>query len=267
MMKYLSFFRIRFLYNLQYRTAAVSGIATQFFWGFMEIMMFQAFYRADPEAFPMTIEQVTAYVWLQQAFLALFMVWFYENELFDSVRSGNIAYELCRPADIYTMWFVRSAAARTAKAFLRCAPIVLVAFFLPENMRLVLPSSLETMLLFLLSMAFALLVIVAYSMIVYSAAFYTYNIQGVRMVAQCVAEFFTGSVIPIPFMPDSWQRWMNLLPFASMQNVPLRVYSGNISGRELVSAFGLQLFWIVVLVAIGKAMMYRGMQKVVIQGG
>ena len=45
--KYLSFFRIRFTAGFQYRAAALAGIATQFFWGLMEIRMFMAFYRTD----------------------------------------------------------------------------------------------------------------------------------------------------------------------------------------------------------------------------
>ena len=42
MKKYLSFFRLRFITGLQYRTAALAGIATQFFWGAMEILTFRA---------------------------------------------------------------------------------------------------------------------------------------------------------------------------------------------------------------------------------
>ncbi len=53
MKKYLSFFRLRFAMGLQYRTAALAGIITQFAWGFMEIMIFHAFYRADAASFPM----------------------------------------------------------------------------------------------------------------------------------------------------------------------------------------------------------------------
>ena len=77
MKKYLSFFRLRFLHGLQYRTAAVSGIVTQFVWGAMEILLFRAFYQADPTSFPMTFQALSTYVWLQQAFLALYMAWFW----------------------------------------------------------------------------------------------------------------------------------------------------------------------------------------------
>ena len=52
MKKYWSFFRMRFLGGLQYRAAALAGCITQFAWGFLEILMFHAFYRADsPGAF------------------------------------------------------------------------------------------------------------------------------------------------------------------------------------------------------------------------
>lgn len=52
MNKYLSFFRLRFVNSLQYRSAAFAGIATQFFWGLMELLLFSAFYRAGDTGRP-----------------------------------------------------------------------------------------------------------------------------------------------------------------------------------------------------------------------
>ena len=114
---------MRFLMGLQYRAAAAAGVLTQFTWGFMELLVFRAFYKADASAFPMSFEAVVSYIWLQQAFLALFMAWMMEPEIFSSIMDGNIAYEMCRPVHIYSMWFARSVANRVSKALLRCAPI------------------------------------------------------------------------------------------------------------------------------------------------
>ena len=91
MKKYISFFRLRFVMGLSYRAAAWAGIATQFVWGGMEIAMFRAFYGAEPEHFPMTMDGAVSYVWLQQAFLALFAAWMLEGEVFESIKDGNIA--------------------------------------------------------------------------------------------------------------------------------------------------------------------------------
>ena len=74
--------------NLQYRAAAFGGVATQFAWGFMEIMIFAAFYRADENAFPMSLASTASYLWLQQAFLALFATWMTEQEIFDAIVNG-----------------------------------------------------------------------------------------------------------------------------------------------------------------------------------
>jgi len=98
--------------GLQYRTAAIAGMSTQFAWGFMEIMVFRAFYAADPAAFPMSFEATASYIWLQQAFLAVFAAWLLEPEIFDCITSGNVAYELCRPVNLYDMWLARSMAGR-----------------------------------------------------------------------------------------------------------------------------------------------------------
>ena len=75
MKKYISLFRIRFLMGIQYRAAALAGIATQFMWGFMLIMIYRAFYQTDAAAFPMTMQATVSYIWMQQAFLAMFMPW------------------------------------------------------------------------------------------------------------------------------------------------------------------------------------------------
>lgn len=96
MRQYLSFFRIRFVAGLQYRTAAFAGFFTQLFWGLMEIMMFRAFYLYAPEKLPMDMQALSSYIWIQQGTLCIWNLYGWEQELFESVRSGAVAYELIR---------------------------------------------------------------------------------------------------------------------------------------------------------------------------
>lgn len=266
MKKYISFFRIRFVNGLQYRVAALSGASTQFFWGFMLIAMYRAFYEADPAAFPMKLDAVVSYMWLQQAFLALYNTWTWENELFESIRSGNVAYDLCRPIALYESWYVRTIALRTSRALLRSVPILLVAFFLPTGFRLNLPAP-GQLPWFILSMVLALLVVVGFQMVIYSLTFYMMNPQGLRILSQTLGDFLCGSVIPLPFFPDSIQTMIKVLPFASMQNAPLRIYSGDITGTALYETLLLQIFWVFALMVLGRFLMNRGLKKTVIQGG
>ena len=267
MKKYFSFFRLRFSMGLQYRAAALAGIVTQFFWGAMNVLMYHAFYESDPSAFPMSLEATVTYVWLQQALLLLFAAWLIEHEIFDDILSGNVVYELCRPIDIYDMWFSRSIANRLSRAVLRCFPILIVAVFLPRGYGMSAPASLMHFLLFIVTGVLGFFVTVAFFMLVYALTFFTISPSGLRILITSVVEFFAGGIIPLPFFPDGLRTVMELLPFASMQNVPLRIYSASMSAGEMQRAIGLQVFWFVALVLLGKALCAKAMRRMTLQGG
>lgn len=267
MKKYISFFRLRFAMGLQYRAAALAGLATQFFWGAMNILLYRAFYEADPAAFPMSLEATATYVWLQQAFLHLFTIWSVEQEIFASITSGDVVYELCRPADIYNMWFARSAANRLSRTLLRCFPVLLLAALLPAPYGLGMPASSAHFCWFLIAMALGYLVAVAFLMVVYMLTFFTVSPNGLRTLVISTTEFLSGGIIPIPFFPEGVQRVVECLPFASMQNVPLRVYSASMSAEQMARAIGLQAFWLVTLIALGKLLCAIASRKMTLQGG
>ncbi|MBP1041865.1 ABC-2 family transporter protein [Vagococcus sp. BWB3-3] len=267
MTKYHSLFRVKFIGGLQYRAAAWAGIVTQFVWGFLEILMFRAFYQSDASAFPMTFEATVSYVWLQQAFLALYMIWFWENDIFENIQSGNVSYELVRPISVYNMWFVRGIATRVSRTVLRCLPILIVAVLLPKPFKLMAPSSIGVFSLFIVTMCLSLLVIISLNMIIYFLSFYTINAFGLRMIFQSIGSLLSGEILPLPFFPASLARILAFLPFASIQNVPFRVYSGDLTGESLIQSVLLQFFWIITLVMLGKLLERNVVKKVVIQGG
>lgn len=267
MKQYVSFFRIRFAAGLQYRAAAWAGIATQFAWGGMTILMFRAFYRSVQNSFPMTMQEISSYIWLQQAFLAMFMTWFFDNDIFDAITSGAIAYELCRPCDLYTMWFVKNMSIRLSRVVLRCVPVLLLAAFLPAPYGIRLPPDLSCAVLFPVSMVAGFLVLIAFSMLIYISAFYTISSTGIRILTASVMEFLAGGVLPIPFFPQWLQPVMYALPFASMQNTPFLIYTGHLSAQEALQSILLQLVWLTALVIAGRLMMKRATVKVIVQGG
>jgi len=267
MKQYISFFRIRFMAGLQYRAAAWAGVATQFAWGGMNLLMYWAFYRSGKNSFPMEFSQLSGYIWLQQALLAMFMTWYFDDEIFEHISSGSVSYELCRPCDLYAMWFTKNMALRLSRVVLRCVPILFIASLLPEPFGLRLPATPAAAALFFVSLILGFLVLIAFSMLIYISAFYTLSPKGIRILAASVLDFLTGGVIPIPFFPLWLQPVMYALPFASMQNTPFLIYVGNLSPVEALGRIGLQVFWLALLVAAGKLTMGRALKKVVVQGG
>lgn len=267
MRTYRAVFKLRMAIGLQYRAAALAGMCTQFFWGIVAIMMFQAFYGHSTTEPPMPLHQLVTYLWLQQAFLSFIMLWFRDSELFNLITSGNIAYELCRPCGIYGFWFAKLVAQRLSSALLRCSPILVIAFLLPQDYRLTLPPDIWTFLLFVIILALGLLVLVSISMLIYISVFHTMSPAGSMLIFGILGEFFSGMIVPIPFMPDWLQRIAGFLPFRLCADLPFRVYSGNIPLNEAYMGLIIQLVWLAILVAGGYLWMRQTLQRVVIQGG
>lgn len=267
MRAYYSLFKMRVLKGLQYRIAALAGVSTQLFWGFIFIMVYQAFYASTTKTQPISLPQLIQVVWLQQSFLVFIMLWYRDTEIMDLIISGNIAYELCRPTDLYKFWYAKLLAQRLSSAALRCFPIILIASFLPYPYGFSLPQSWLAFGLFIITLMLGLILVVAISMLIYVSMFYTMSGAGSMLLFAVFGEFFSGQIIPIPLMPDTLKSAAYVLPFRYTADLPFRVYTGNIGTYEAVISIGVQLLWIFIIVVIGKLWIKNALKRVIIQGG
>ena len=267
MRKYISFFRMRLMAGLQYRAAALAGLSTQLVWGAMEVLLYRAFWLEHPERFPMGMEALAAYIWLQQAFLTLFSMWSWEHDLISSVRTGAVAYELARPVDLYGMWMARSLALRLSRALLRMFPVILIALLIPAPYGLRLWTGSAVLPLFLLSTVLMLLVVCAYTLLICALTFHLTDPNGIMVLSVAAADLLGGAIVPLPFLPEKLRLFAALSPFGSMQNVPLRIYSGDIPLTDAPAVMGLQVFWILTLVLAGYLLTWSGLRRAVIAGG
>ncbi|MFD2442458.1 ABC transporter permease [Bacillus sp. CGMCC 1.16607] len=267
MSAYYSVLKLRLLNGMQYRASALAGVATQFFLGFLYIMIFEAFYEHSPITPPISLKALITYIWLQQSFLSFIMLWFRDNEIFNLITSGNIAYELCRPCEIYGFWYAKLLAGRLSSALLRSFPILIIAFFLPEPYRMTLPPNFITGVLFVFALILGLFLLVAISMFIYISVFITMSPVGSTLMISVLGEFFAGLIIPIPLMPDWLQNIAYLLPFRLTADFPFRVYSGHIPLNEAMMGIGVQLIWLVLLVWLGRLSLNKALRQVVVQGG
>ncbi|MDR1569094.1 MAG: ABC transporter permease [Oscillospiraceae bacterium] len=267
MKPYIALFRMRMIAGMQYRAAAWAGAATQFFWGLIFIMIYSAFYRSSAVEPPMRWNQLATYIWLQQMFLFIVMIWAQDNELLRHVTDGNVAYELCRPYDLFKIWCARLLAFRLSSSFLRFLPILIIAFLLPAQYKMSPPVSLGAAGLFLISLSLGLLIVTAVSMFIYILTIITLSPVGSRLIISVAADFLMGAVIPIPLMPASLQRVLDWFPFRYISDLPFRIYSGSIAGGDALFQMGVQVAWIIGLFMLGRLSFNKVMRRVVIQGG
>ncbi len=264
---YYSLFRIRFIQNLQYRIVTLGTIVKGALWVMMEALAYMALYSANPNAFPMHFSQMVSYIWVRQSLIILFRVVFGDGDIYSTLRSGEVAYDLVRPVDLYGRWFFQSASNRLSFVLVNCLPVLLLGLIAPRPFRLTLPASAGQSFLFILSALLAFGVTVAMAMLMYISLFYLISQRGIRIIVTAVTDFFSGGVIPLPFFPEQILRMVRILPFAAMQNMPLQIFCGNLLGTDALKGIVFQIFWLVALVIVGRAAMKTATERVVVQGG
>lgn len=268
---YAAIIAVRFRLLLQYRAAAIAGVCTQIFFGLVLIMVYEAFYSSATVATPIAFSQLASYVWLGQALIAM-LPWNVDAELRMMIRNGAVAYELCRPIDLYSLWYARAFAHRTAPTLLRLVPLtVFAAVVLPlvglDEWRLSPPASLHAALGFCATLACSLVLVSAISTLINISLMWTISGDGIAMLIVAAVALLSGIVVPLPLYPDWAQTIISWLPFAGVIDQPFRIYTGHLALGDVPLVMVRQLGWALVLVGFGRWLLRRGMRRIVVQGG
>jgi ABC-2 type transport system permease protein len=269
---YLAAFAARFILTMQYRAAALAGFVTQCWWGGLKVMIYAAFYAAPSAASaPLSLQQVITYTWLAQATWAL-LPWQADPEIAGAVRTGSVAYDRLRPVDTYAWWFARACAWLVARLVPRAGLMILAAgVALPllglEEWGWAPPATLEAAALFALSLTLGALLAAAITMLINVCVTATLTDRGINAMASSVVIIFSGNLLPLSLFPDGMATVLLVQPFASLIDIPFRIYFGALAGTEAAAAIGLQVFWLLVTVAVGHAWLTGAMRKLQAQGG
>ena len=263
MKAYLSVFRLRRRLETQYRGAALGGILCQVFFGLVLIALYRALYAGKPQ--PMPFSHVATYVWLQQAFFRMLLA--SDPELLDKIRTGAIAYDLCRPLNLYGFYYVRIMAQKMMGSLLRAVPMLVFAVLLPEGWGLLPPASPAGFAWSLAGLLLGLLCVSALENITMGFTMRTLDSRGMQALLNLLMMIFAGNILPLTLFPDSWQRVITLLPYAQLLDAPIRLYTGETPPSAAPGILLIQMIWILVLTGAGILFWQANQKRIEIQGG
>lgn len=263
MRPYLAILSARFRTLLQYRAAAAAGFGTQLFWGLIRVMIFAGFYQSSSKHQPLSYQEVVTYVWLSQAMLVM-LPYNLDQEIQAMIRSGSVAYELLRPVDLYSLWYCRAIAMRTAPALLRAIPMFITAglFF-----GLTPPPSAASAAAWASSIIAAVILSSAITTLLSISLLWTVSGEGIARLVSLCSWVLSGMIVPLPLFPDWMQRILDLLPFRGVVDIPFRLYLGNIPPQNAFIMISQQLIWAASLILLGRLILSRGVRRMVVQGG
>ena len=269
---YLATGQARFQLMLQYRGAALAGFFTQTWFGGILIMVLAAFYAAGgADRAPMSLAQAVTYTWMSQAFLVL-VPWGGDPVVTAAVRTGSVGYDRLRPVDAYAFWFAGAAGNMTARMLPRAAMIcAFSAVALPlmgfGDWSWRPPAGPAAAMGFAVSAVMIVLLSSALTVLFNLCAVVTLDNRGIVSLVTAVSIAFSGNLIPLPLFPDQMRTFLFLQPFAGLMDIPFRIYLGDLAGPWILAGIGMQAFWILVMVAGGRALMTPVMGRLQVQGG
>lgn len=268
---YLATFAARFQLMLQYRAAAIAGFVTQAWFGGLLIMVMAAFYSAGRQGAPISLPQAITYIWLSQATLAL-LPWGGDPDVAAAVRSGAVGYDRLRPIDAYWWWYANAAGSMLARVLPRAALIAAFAgVILPllgfGDWGLRAPAGPAAGALFAVSMVLVLLLASSVMMLINIGTVATLDNKGLTSIAGAATHLFSGNIVPLLLFPDWMRGFLLAQPFAGLLDIPSRIYVGQLTGADAFLGLGLQLFWVLALIALGRALIAGVMARLQVQGG
>ena len=247
----------------QYRGAVLGGLVCQLFFGLILIAVYRAMYSGKPQAIP--LGHITTYVWLQQAFFRMLLA--NDPELQDKIRTGAIAYDLCRPLQLYGYYYVRVMAQKLLGSLLRAAPMLVFAALLPAGWGIQGPVSLSAFLAALAGLMLGLLCVCTLENITMGFTMRTLDSRGVQAMLNLLMMILAGNVLPLTLFPDSWQKVITLLPYAQLLDAPIRLFTGQWPLTEAPRVLIIQCVWILLLAGLGLLLWRQNQKRLVIQGG
>lgn len=270
---YVSLFVSRFQMMLQYRGAAFAGFVTQCWWGGLKVMILAAFYGASTAAAnaPITLSQAITYTWISQALLAM-LPWLGDPDIGTAVRTGTVSYDRLRPLDFYSMWYSRAAGWIASRTVLRALMMFgFAAVLMPlmgwDEWAWKAPENPAAACFFVLSIGLSLLHSAAFVMLINICVAATLNAKGINSLVGAPIIVFSGNLMPLSLFPDWMQTALLLQPFAGLLDIPLRIYFGQLAGLAALGGLALQVFWIAVVVLLGRGWLSRVLRNLEMQGG
>ncbi|MFD3657985.1 ABC transporter permease [Streptomyces sp. 24-1644] len=249
-----------------YRIATAAGVFTNTAFGFIMAYTYTALWDERPRLGGYDMSEALTYVWLGQALLmtCAMMGGGFEDELMERIRTGDIAVDLYRPADLQ-LWWLAGDLGRAAFHLLGRGIVPMVLGALAFD--LALPGSFWTWPAFLVSVLLGVVVSFAVRYLVALSAFWLMDGAGAMQIAWLAGLFFSGMLLPLNLFPGVLGEVARMLPWSSLLQVPADVFLGKRTGWGLVEAYAFQGGWALALLTAGRLVQVLATRRVVIQGG
>lgn len=181
------------------------------------------------------------------------------------VKDGSIAMNLIRPINYEKRMFFEGL----GNVIYNLVLIFIVGFGAVLFLSVKYTGSINVLniVLYMLSTALGFVINFYYSYALSLLTFKITNMWGLYQIMNAITQLLSGALIPIVFFPNWAQTLFNFFPFKSIIYTPCMLYLGKLSGLDIIYALGIQVLWVVILIALSRFIWKALIKNLTILGG
>ncbi len=266
MKKTFSIFKISFQQEFAYRLNFVMWrvrnviqiLIVYFLWSCL-------FLRPGTIVFDYDRQKILAYVFLTLIIKALV----FSSRSIDiagEIANGDITNHFLKPINYFRYWFTRDVSSKALNLIFALIELVLLFLFLRPPVFI--QTSPLTLLLFLLTVAVAIVLFFSINFLVSMIAFWMpesgWGAQFLFMVI--IVEFLSGATFPLDILPRGFLTVINFLPFPYLLFFPTQIYLNKLSALAIVQGFCVSVIWAIFLQLIIRRVWQKGVKHYSAEG-
>jgi ABC-2 type transport system permease protein len=189
-----------------------------------------------------------------------------DYEISEEIRNGLINQFLLKPVNYYLYRFTVFVSARLVSGALALVPLILALPLLFD--KLVMPSFGWTYLAAVPALLMSLVIQFTIAYCFGLLTFWFLEIQSFIILSLAVETVLGGQVFPLDLLPRWLYEISSYLPYYYQMYFPVALLTGRITDPAFaLRGLGLQLFWVVALLAFAQFLWQRGLRRHTAVGG
>lgn len=268
MRTYRPFTRAGMMESVAYRANFICFLLGEIMSCFIMFFVWKAvFMSTDSSTFMgFTMEDMVVYLFI--TFLTSYLT--YSDGTYaiaTEIRDGSIAMRMIKPCSFDMCFLFQELGNKIFNIIVIFLPIVVGVEAYRWAVTGACQFNIVYFLLYIVSLVMAYLISFYFNVSYGFMAFYLKNLWGADILKEVIVNFLSGATIPLAFMPTLLADVLSFLPFSSLSYTPVMIYMGMYSPSQIATKMLLQVFWLLMMILLSKAVWNHAVKRLCSQGG
>ncbi len=177
----------------------------------------------------------------------------------DDIKNGELTNYLLKPISYFSINLMDELPWRFIQGFFAIITIVFISVL--TNGLIQFTSSPVTLFLAIITTLLAFFISFLFKTCLGLLSFWLTEINGIMLIFEIILDICGGIIIPLVFLPQILQSFLNFLPFSYMIYYPVLSLLGKLNTQEQLLIIGVQIIWLVFFQMLYKFLWIHGVKK------